>query len=444
MHIFKRYKNLWMMGVVIVIAILFIINFSIVVNELKAIWNAITGLLFGAMLAFILNMIMDPVERRVKKSSNPFLKKHARSIGLAAAFLVSFLLIFLILSIVVPNMINAITVLTKEAPTFFTELEDHIKKIMDQYPLLANQTSLLDINWQDAIGKLINFITTGFSGAANTTFNLVSGAASTLVNLFVIVVFAIYVLSEKERFVRLYYFFTGLYMKESSAKKLTEDLRILNQSFKAFVGGEIIEAAILSTMCIIGMLILRLPYATMIGILVGVINMIPMVGAFIGGGIGAFIIFTISPTKCLIFLIFLCVIQQIESNIFFPRIIGNRVGLPGIYVMITIVVGGSLFGIFGMLLGVPLMAAVYKILKNYFRDKEEQKKKREQQLIKKKEEPEKVNEEDADIDPVEWIEKEGSSQPEDQNASAKVLDAIAKKADQAESALSRIKEEKEQ
>ena len=93
--------------------------------------------------------------------------------------------------------------------------------------------------------------------------------------------------------------------------------------------------------------------------------MIPMVGAFVGGGIGAFIIFTISPMKCLIFLVFLCVIQQIESNIFFPRVIGNKVGLPGIYVMMTIVVGGSLFGVFGMVLGVPLMASVYKIFNNY-------------------------------------------------------------------------------
>ena len=140
------------------------------------------------------------------------------------------------------------------------------------------------------------------------------------------------------------------------------------------MGGEIIEAAILTTMCAVGMYILRLPYPPMISILVGVINMIPMVGAFIGGGIGAFIIFTVSPVKCLVFLIFLCVIQQIESNIFFPRIIGNRVGLPGIFVMITIVMGGSLFGIFGMLLGVPLVASVYKIAQIYSRDKAEEKK----------------------------------------------------------------------
>lgn len=160
---------------------------------------------------------------------------------------------------------------------------------------------------------------------------------------------------------RWYYTFLDLYVSKKRRTHLTRDLRIINQSFKSFIIGEIIEAAILSTMCIVGMLILQLPYATMIGILVGVINMIPMIGAFIGGGIGAFIIFTISPTKCLIFLVFLVIIQQIESNVFFPRVIGNKVGLPGIFVMITIVVGGTLFGVAGMILGVPLMASMYKI-----------------------------------------------------------------------------------
>ena len=119
-----------------------------------------------------------------------------------------------------------------------------------------------------------------------------------------------------------------------------------------------------------GMWIFRLPYAPMIGTLVGVTNIIPMIGAFIGGGIGCFLVFTVSPMKALVFLIFLCVIQQFESNVIYPRIVGNSVGLPGIFVTMVIVIGGALAGVAGMVMGIPIAAAVYKLVSQYFVRKE--------------------------------------------------------------------------
>ena len=368
MQVFRKYKTLWMAGIIVVIAILFITNFSYVVGGLQFLLKAISSLLGGAALAFILNLIMDPVERRLRKSTHPFLKKNARGLAITASFLVALCIIVLILSIVIPNLINAIRMLTEEAPTYFTEIDDLFQKLLKKYPDLTSIFKGAKIDWKQTFETILRFITKGGSSSdsmMDSTMNLVSSFVGSFVNLFVMVVFASYVLSEKERFVKDYYNLTDLFMPREKRVHLTRNLRIINQSFKSFIVGEIIEACILSSMCIVGMLILRLPYATMIGILVGVINMIPMVGAFIGGGIGAFIIFTISPTKCLIFLIFLCIIQQIESNVFFPRVIGNKVGLPGIYVMITIVVGGTLFGVLGMILGVPLMASLYKIFKDY-------------------------------------------------------------------------------
>lgn len=367
MQIFKRYKTLWMMGIIIVLAILFITNFNYVVDGIRFLLNSFSSLAAGAALAFVLNLIMDPVEKRLRESTKPFLRKNARTLAITASFLVALGLIVLILSIVIPNMINALRMLTNEAPTYFKELGDLFKKFFDKYPQAAQYFANVKFDWGATLDSIVHFITKGSTSGnmMDSTFNLVTTAVGSFVNLFVMIVFASYVLSEKERFVKAYYQLTDLFMAPERRVHLTRNLRIINQSFKSFILGEIIEACILSTMCIIGMLILQLPYATMIGILVGVINMIPMIGAFIGGGIGAFIIFTISPTKCLIFLVFLCVIQQIESNIFFPRVIGNKVGLPGIYVMITIVVGGTMFGVLGMILGVPLMASLYKIMKDY-------------------------------------------------------------------------------
>lgn len=362
MNLFKKYKTLWVAGIIVVIAILFIVNFSVVVGGVNLLLSSISSLVGGAMLAFILNLIMDPVEKLLAKTNNKFIMQHSRGLGVFISFAVAFALVAIVLALVIPNMVNAIRVLADEAPRYISEVEDLIRSFMRKTPALAEKADSFKIDWNstfDAVGK---FLLQG-TGAVNSTVNVVTSVIGSFVNLFVIIVFACYVLADKERFVRLYYYMTDLFMKKTSRNHLTRDLRIINSSFKAFIAGELIEAAILSTMCIVGMWILRLPYATMIGILVGVINMIPMIGAFIGGGIGAFIIFTVSPAKCLLFVIFLCIIQQIESNIFFPRVVGNKVGLPGIYVMITIVVGGSLFGVLGMVLGVPLVASIYKILK---------------------------------------------------------------------------------
>lgn len=388
MKIFKKYRTLWMMGVIVVLAILFITNFSYVVSGIDILLRSITSLLGGAALAFVLNLIMCPVEDRLKKSDKPFVKNHARALAILTSFLVMFLIIILILSIIIPNLISALRMLTSEAPEYFNEVETLLQKLLHNYPSLLEKLKANPIDWDQTFEVIVRFLTNGSGGSnvMDSTMNLVSSFVSFFVNTFVVVIFASYVLAEKERFVKGYYTFVDLYVSKPKRTHLTRDLRIVNDSFKSFILGEIIEAAILSTMCIVGMLILQLPYATMIGILVGVINMIPMVGAFIGGGIGAFIIFTISPTKCLIFLIFLCIIQQIESNVFFPRVIGNKVGLPGIYVMMTIVVGGTLFGVLGMILGVPLMASVYKIAKI---DLAELKARREQEQEREKESNEK-------------------------------------------------------
>ncbi len=367
MKLFRKYKTLWMAGLIIVIAILFIINFSEVVNGFNFLLRAVSSLLGGAALAFILNLIMDPVEKILRNSHKPFLVKNARSLALTASFLVALLIILLVLSIVIPNMINALKMLTQEAPSYFTTLDTFFHGILKRYPYLEEMFKNVRIDWSQTTDTIINFITKGSlqMSVMSNTMNIVSSLVGGIVNLFLVIVFASYVLSDKERFVKGYYTLTDLFIPPERRVHLTRNLRIINQSFKAFIMGEILEACILSVMCIVGMLILRLPYATMIGILVGVINMIPMVGAFIGGGIGAFIIFTVSPSKCLIFLIFLCIIQQIESNIFFPKVVGNKVGLPGIFVMMTIVIGGSLFGVLGMILGVPLVASIYKIFNDY-------------------------------------------------------------------------------
>lgn len=195
MNIFRKYKNLWMMGIVIVVAILFIVNFSHVVDGVNMLWNSITGLLMGAMLAFVLNLIMDPTETFLKKQDNHFLSSHARPLALTFSLLVSLLIIVLLLWIIIPNMINAVDVLSKEAPTYFSELEAFIKSVLQKFPILASSSNNVDGDWSDTVSKIMDFISKGFNGLLGSTFNVVTSAVGGAVNLFVIVVFAIYVLS---------------------------------------------------------------------------------------------------------------------------------------------------------------------------------------------------------------------------------------------------------
>jgi predicted PurR-regulated permease PerM len=364
MNIFRKYRQLWVAGMVIVIAILFIVNFSTVVAGVKTVLHAFSPLMAGAALAFILNLILDPAENLLAKSNIAWVRKKKRTLGILISLIVVSLILVLIMSIVIPNLVSAVQVLTNEAPSYMGTVQKLIEDILDKIPGMEEKAASFTIDWKSLIETVVGFATKGTEWMSNTV-DIVTSVIGGVVNSIIIIIFAIYVLADKERFIALYRLLLSLTMSSETSGRLTRALRIVNNSFRAFIAGEIIEAGILSTMCIIGMLILQLPYAMMIGVLVGVINMIPMVGAFIGGAIGAFLIFTVSPVKCLIFVVFLIVIQQIESNIFFPRIIGNKVGLPGIYVMITIVVGGSLFGVLGMILGVPLMASIYKISNDY-------------------------------------------------------------------------------
>ena len=242
--------------------------------------------------------------------------------------------------------------------------------LFENNPQLADSIGNLDIDWKNLIQSGINVLSTGVTNVVGTTFNVVTVIVNSVFNFVLMFIFAIYVLLEKERFVQLYHRLTKLYLSETVKRRMDKCLHIINQTFSAFIGGQCIEATILGTLCTLGMIILRMPYPAMIGTLVGVINIIPMIGAYIGGAIGMFMVFTVSPIMSLWFLLYLCILQQIESNVIYPHVVGNSVGLPGIYVMMTVVIFGSLAGIPGMFLGIPTMASVYKIGVLYLSRKE--------------------------------------------------------------------------
>ena len=358
-------RNLWIYIFGITIIIIGLIKLDTLISMVSILWNACRVLVFGAMMAFVINLVMAKIEKRLG-----FMKKGKRATSLLLSLILIFLFVYFLITLVVPSLSEAIGVIVAVLPKYFENTQKFLVNLFENNPQLAESINNLDINWKNLIQSGINVLSTGVTNVVGTTFNVVTVIVNSVFNFVLMFIFAIYVLLEKERFVQLYHRLTNLYLSEIVKRRIDKCLQIINQTFSAFIGGQCIEATILGTLCTLGMIILRMPYPAMIGTLVGVINIIPMIGASIGGAIGMFMVFTVSPIMSFWLLLYLCILQQIESNVIYPHVVGNSVGLPGIYVMMTVVIFGSLAGIPGMFLGIPTMASVYKIGVLYLNRKE--------------------------------------------------------------------------
>lgn len=369
----KKLDHLIMKYVLLIGSLFLIIcYFEKVLGICHWIWSGIANVIYAAMVAYVINIIMSRIEGLLEKSQNNILLKLKRPLSLVLSLVIVALLIFSLVKLIVPEFLKAIQVLAKTIPIYFEELQIFLERAFKDIPGLSYTIGQLQVDWQSVFSKILSFAQDGISNFIGTTFNLVGVITNSLFNALMIFIFSIYLLLDKERFKRLYYRLTKIYLTQPWQRRLLKALRITHQSFSSFIGGQCIEAVILGTLCAIGMIALRLPYAMMIGILVGGINIIPVVGAYLGGAIGAFMVFTVSPNQAIIFLVFLCLLQQFESNIIYPRVVGNSVGLPSVYVLASVMVFGTLAGIPGMFLGIPTVATIYKLSRWYIEHKEKQ------------------------------------------------------------------------
>lgn len=330
---------------------------------------AASPLVFGGVLAFIVNILMSFFERNLKKLFR--LKKEQkwlRPVSMVLAFIAVVLVLVLIVRMIVPELTRCIEVLISAVPNALRAIARWAEETFNVSGLVnqvmtdfqANQEKL-----QETLSKGLNVVLYGAGSVMSVAVSAASTVVSSVVTLFLGVVFAIHLLTGKERL--------GAQMKKLMRHFLPENinarahhvLHVLNDSFHSYIVCQVTEACILGGLCAIGMMILRLDYALMIGCLIGVTALIPIAGAYIGGGVGAIMLFSVDPTKALIFLIFLVVLQQIEGNVIYPRVAGSSLGLPGIWVLAAITIGGGLLGITGMLIGVPLTTAFYRLLKEH-------------------------------------------------------------------------------
>ena len=336
--------------------------FSDLIKLGSVVWSAASPLVWGCVIAYVLNILMKKIESLYfPHSTSVLVQKSRRLVSVLLAFVVLFIILLLIINIVLPEFVSSIELIAREIPGVWDEVRAWGIANADQLPAIQQMLEQMDLDWADSLKKMMNTLAIGAGGMFTSVVGLATSAVGKLVRFVIGLIFAIYLLFSKEKLHAQGMKIMEVYLKPQQKEKLLYVLRTVDESFTNFIVGQCMEAVILGVLCAPGMTLLRLPYAVMTGTIIGVSALIPVAGAYIGGALGAFMIFTVDPLKALIFLVFLVILQQIEGNLIYPRVVGNSIGLPGLWVLAAVTVGGGVLGVSGMLLGVPLSAALYKI-----------------------------------------------------------------------------------
>ena len=333
--------------------------------------SAMYPLFLGCAIAYVFNIFLSFCEKYYfPKQNNRFVTATRRPVCLILALGITITLITLILKIVIPELSTAFKIISAEIPEAVIALKDFAIERLHDYPEVQEKIYNLEFDWESISTELFDFVKTGATDLLSYVTTMVGAVFSSVVEIIVAIIFALYILLRKDRLRDDIKRTKNVYLKENINKKLTRIYHITNKTFKNFFVGQFVEAIILGVLCMIGMTILGIPYAAMTGAVIGVTALVPFVGAYVGAAIGAFVICTVDPMKALIFLIFLVILQQFEGNVIYPKVVGTSIGLPGIWVLAAVTIGGGLFGIPGMLIGVPTFATVYKIYHENLRERE--------------------------------------------------------------------------
>lgn len=364
MNYLEKYKKdiikLILFTVIIIFAFIYIKTIG---SFLTYLINIFMPFIIGIFIAFILNVLLNFVENKLfKKLNNKNYKtwsKLKRPVSVIITFIIIITIIVFILGLLIPQLQNTVSLFTKNFDTY----KEQTIEILNNFGINSESIN----NYSTSINNLKNEITSYINNNRNEIMQITIGVASSflgsITSIIIGIVFAIYILLKKEDLSRQFKKILKAYLPEKYERRIEEIANLSNITFGNFISGQCLEALIIGLLCFIGMLILQIPYASTISVLVGFTALIPVFGAFIGTFIGAFLIFMVEPFKALIFIIFIIILQQLEGNIIYPKVVGKSVGLPSIWVMVAVTIGASIYGVLGMILSVPLCSILYSIIK---------------------------------------------------------------------------------
>ncbi len=385
----RKANALWVIGTFAACALIFlgVQNISSVAAGIGWVFKLFSPLIIGCALALVLDVPLRFFERHLfTKTKKPMLKKLSRPLS----FIISILLILGILAgvimLVIPELVEAIKVIVSIVTDFVNRLlamseEEILEMPFGEY--------LLNTDWKNLLTSAQNWLKNQGGTLVNTAFTTIGSVVTAIVNFGIGAVFAVYILLSKDKLGAQVKRLINVWLPKKTSSAVIHVASVAGENFRNFISGQTLEAMILGGLCMVGMLILGIPYAPMVGALVGVTALIPVIGGFIGAGVGAVMILTQSPVKALIFVIFLTVLQQLEGNLIYPKVMGNRVSLPAIWILAAVTIGGSVAGPLGMLISVPLASTCYALLKDLTATREKKTAEKEEEA--EIEDPDKTN-----------------------------------------------------
>ena len=323
--------------------------------------------ILGGAIAFVLNVPMNFVERHLfphkRTEKKPVLQKLARPVSMLLVLVSVIGVIVLVMFVLVPQLAETFFSLGQSIQEFIPKVQDWAEEIFHGNREIMSWVNNLEFDWNKIMNTGISFLTNGAGSLLDSTITAAKSIVSGVSRFFIAFVFAIYVLLQKEKLGIQAKKVLFAFVRKGRAEATLEVLSLTYSTFSSFLTGQRVEAIILGSMFVLSMTILRLPYALLIGIVIAFTALIPIFGAFIGCALGAFLIFIVSPVKAMIFIILFLVLQQIEGNFIYPHVVGNSVGLPSIWVLAAVSVGGSLMGVVGMLIFIPVVSVLYALFR---------------------------------------------------------------------------------
>ena len=346
-------------------------NLSTLGKLLGSFFSLFSPLLIGAGIAYVMNLLLKAIERlwdmALKKAPELWRVKLKRPICLTATILLFLGIIFAIFFILIPRLEEAGSTLIANVPGYITQIQNWWGSLVDFAAGHGVTLPELSMNVEDATKFISKILSSDSGNVVNTTIDITTSILGALVNILLALVFSVYMLAQKETLISQSRRLLLAALPRKAGQRTMHILKLTNNAFSSFVTGQVTEAFILGSLCCIGMLILRLPYALPVSVIISFTSLIPIFGAWIGAATGAFLIVFVSPIKALTFLIFLLILQQVEGNLIYPKVVGKSVGLPGLWVLAAVTIGGGIFGMLGMLLGVPICSVIYALVQDFIR-----------------------------------------------------------------------------
>ena len=385
----KQRSNKEIMLLILFIAVVGwgVLNFSTLIGFVTAFIGMLKPFVIGAAMAFVINLPLKFIEEKMLGKMPEKYKGAKRTVGIVLSLLFFAAIIYFVVISVIPQTARTVNQLAQKIPVFFNNVFQQAEILLADNPQaleFLNNLEYQSMNWNQLLNNVGNFLKSGVGSLLTSTVSVAGSLFGSVVNGIISFISSLYILSQKEKLKDQASRIVSAYFKEKAQKRIVYVFNLLYHNFSKFLTGQCVEAVILGCLFVVAMTIFRMPYAFMIGVLIAFTALIPLVGAFIGCFVGAFFILVDTPIKALWFVIMFLIIQQLEGNLIYPKVVGNSVGLPSLWVLVAVTLGSSMFGVVGMLMFIPLFSTAYTLLREDVNKRNAKKEKLKQEEIEAK------------------------------------------------------------